>query len=333
MRRSFISCALFLFAIAASAATVPELFQKAKDQFRLRAYSDALATLEKLERESEKPKAQSLRDAMRPGLAFYRGASLAALGREEEARPHFEIYLAHQPSAALDPAIYPKAVIRALEKTKSALVQRDAGPESPTSLASAYRGFPQPPSSPEDRLEDWAEGPVRFLLTSDERQAFSRLTDPVSRSEFLAQFWKSHDPRPESPENELRLEFEKRVAFADSRFTQEETRGALTDRGMVFVLLGPPTWIGRKPLKTGDDVSDNIGVAKSLQPAHNWTEVWHYRRELLPRGVPYHQVDFDFLTRRGYGTNVLQREDQSLKTLEAARRAEPAWFVGNKASR
>jgi hypothetical protein len=49
--------------------------------------------------------------------------------------------------------------------------------------------------------------------------------------------------------------------------------------------------------------------------------------------VPYHQVDFDFLTRRGYGKNVLQREDAGLKTLEAARRAEPAWFVGNKASR
>jgi GWxTD domain-containing protein len=206
---------------------------------------------------------------------------------------------------------------------------------------------------------------MRFLLTSDERQAYARLTDPDSQSEYVSQFWKSHDPKPETAENELRIEFERRVAFADSRFTQDETRGAVTDRGMVFILLGPPTWIGRRPLTTGDDATDNAGLslytrqdvqaaknsggttgqkakamdrfahptAKILEPSHNWQEVWHYRRELLPRAVPYHQVDFDFLTRRGYGKNVLQREDAGLKTLEAARRAEPAWFVGNKASR
>ena len=30
----------------------------------------------------------------------------------------------------------------------------------------------------------------------------------------------------------------------DRQFAQDETPGSLTDRGMVFVLLGAPTWIG-----------------------------------------------------------------------------------------
>jgi hypothetical protein len=53
--------------------------------------------------------------------------------------------------------------------------------------------------------------------------------------------------------------------------------------------------------------------------ASNWREVWHYRRELLPGGVPYQQVDFEFITRKGYGTNVLQRDSAALTTLDAAR--------------
>ena len=52
----------------------------------------------------------------------------------------------------------------------------------------------------------------------------------------------------------------------------------------------------------------------------NWREVWHSYRELLPAGVPYQQVDFDFITRKGYGKNVMQRNADVLNTLEAARK-------------
>jgi hypothetical protein len=60
---------------------------------------------------------------------------------------------------------------------------------------------------------------------------------------------------------------------------------------------------------------------KILDSAANWREVWHYRRELLPKGVPYQQVDFEFITRHGYGKNVLQRDPAPLAALEAARKA------------
>ena len=46
--------------------------------------------------------------------------------------------------------------------------------------------------------------------------------------------------------------------------------------------------------------------------AANWREIWHYRRELLPSGVPYQQVDLEFITRKGYGKNVLQRDSAAL---------------------
>jgi GWxTD domain-containing protein len=203
--------------------------------------------------------------------------------------------------------------------------------------------------------ETWADGPVRHLLTAQERRDFEALSTAAARSEFVTAFWKARDLRPETADNEFREEFEKRVSFADSRFTQEETRGAMTDRGMVFILLGPPTYVGRKPLTTGDDTSDatslsrhrasDVRVAAESEvprkgttaaraarkdavsgpgtrvndPASSWREVWHYRRENLPKRVPYLQVDFEFVTKRGYGQNVLQRESNILDTLERAK--------------
>jgi GWxTD domain-containing protein len=357
MRRISQLSFLFSFLLVGSllsASPLPQLFQKAKDQFRLGAYADALVTLSKIETEGEQPENQAYRAPLRPGIAFYRGACLAALGRDPEARAEFQVFLAFCPTVSLDPGMYPKKVISLLEETRRELKRPNETqpPAEDGSIAAAYQAYVRSSGGRQPELgEDWADGPVRYLLTSDERRAFSQMFNPVNRSEFVTAFWKARDPRPETEENEFREEFEKRVAFADSHFTEDELRGSLTDRGMAFVLLGPPTYVGRRPIRAGEDANAPSGdsrysrndmnmalagggassfmkydqmtgpVSKMLEPSSNWREVWHYRRELLPRGLPYLQVDLEFFTRRGYGKNVLQRDAVALNALDAARKA------------
>lgn len=342
----------------ARAASLPELLQKAKEEFRSGSFADALKTLAEIEVESGKPGLEKDRALLEPIVAFYRGASYASLGKKAEARANFTIFLKHQPNASLDASLYSKKVIAALEDARRALPREEP---SDASLETAYATFAPPPTAgaAETPGPEWAEGPVRYVLGPSERQDYGRLSDAASRSAFVVDFWQKRDPTPETPGNEARAEFEKRVAFADSRFTQRETRGSLTDRGMVFVLLGPPTYVGRKPLGTGEDASDPSGLSTSrssdarvaaasggsrsegnrsggaavaraadavsgpgrtiTDAASNWREVWHYRKERLPAGVPYLQVDFEFVTKRGYGENVLQRDSQALDTLERAK--------------
>lgn len=333
-----------------AAATLPELFQKAKEDFRFGSYAVALATLEALERESGQPAHEAERASLRPGLLFYRGASLAALGRQGEARGVFEEFLSLQPNTKLDPAFYPRSVIATFESARASL--REPRPPETSGLAEAYRAFRRPnPGTAEEAGENWAEGPVGRLLTAEEKRSFVRLQDPVERSEFVANFWRVRDPKPETEENEFREEFEKRIAFADSRFAQDEVRGSLTDRGMAFLLMGPPSYSGRKPLRTGDDAADSSGLSrftrseartasqgggsntdrqarieqvsgpgsKVQDAAANWVEVWHYLRENLPRGVPYQEVILEFVTKTGYGRDVLQRDANVLASLERAR--------------
>ena len=51
----------------------------------------------------------------------------------------------------------------------------------------------------------------------------------------------------------------------------------------------------------------------------NRVETWHYRREVLPKAVPFQQVDFQFVTKQGYGDDVLQRDSNVVNTLTAAK--------------
>jgi GWxTD domain-containing protein len=374
MRRYLVSL-LFLAAISASAATLPTLFYKAKEQFRMANYSESLKTLDLLQEEADKPGNEAARSQLAPGLAFYRGACYAALGRADEARASLEAFLAYEPNPKLDPSLYPKKVIAAVEEARKDLQKAPKpapasgaapAPENPAetgAFAASYRAFKYEAPESDGADDNWADGPVRYLLTSEQREEYQRLSTLAERSEFIVDFWKAHDPTPDTPENEFRREFEKRVAYADQRLGQGETRGSLTDRGMLFVLLGPPTWAGRKPIAIGEDTADpqgmvryttldaagalkgaNANVAAILAtmsgPANtlpesdtSWREVWHYRRELLPRSVSYLQVDFLFVTKRGYGSEVLQRDEVALATIEAAKTATRTPALAEKAKR
>jgi GWxTD domain-containing protein len=367
-RRTAAAVLSLLFALCASAATLPELFTKAKEQFKIGNYKEALAAVEQLDAESAKPGMEAERQKILPGLLFYKAASLAALGKADEAEAVFESFLSYQPNARLDPALYPPKVIAALDAARKASgpAPESARPAETGVIATAYRAFQAPGSKPSVEMgEDWAKGPAKYLLSSSQRQDFERLSDSLARSEFIAVFWKAHDPKPETPENEYRDEFEKRVAFADVRFNQDETRGSLTDRGMVFILLGPPTYNGRKPLSASDESGaadssgqSRYGRAEQSMAAHapagnsktaqmnevygegasvgrsasNWIETWHYLRAELPKTVPNQELATQFVTKEGYGKNVLQRDAIVLTALDRAKKASSSGDSSNAGS-
>src|SRR5262245_3760009 len=87
----------------------------------------------------------------------------------------------------------------------------------------------------------WREGPVRYLLTRDEDLAYRRLETKEARAAYIDHFWESRDPDASTPDNEFRDLFYRRVAFAVRAFTTESTKpGWKTDRGKIYILLGPP---------------------------------------------------------------------------------------------
>lgn len=97
-------------------------------------------------------------------------------------------------------------------------------------------------SGPAVRLDPESEEfyrSARLIMTSDENKIFRRLPDAESRREFIADFWDKRDPDPETDVNEYKAEFESRVEYANRRF-REGGPGMNTDRGRVYIFMGPP---------------------------------------------------------------------------------------------
>ncbi|MCU0222599.1 MAG: GWxTD domain-containing protein [Acidobacteria bacterium] len=97
----------------------------------------------------------------------------------------------------------------------------------------------------EDATRDWDEGPVRYLMTRSEARLFRSQETAPERIAFIRNFWERRDPDPRTPQNEARLGFWQRVAEANGQFTGSGKPGWKTDRGKIYILLGPPDDIER----------------------------------------------------------------------------------------
>ncbi len=91
----------------------------------------------------------------------------------------------------------------------------------------------------DDPTTEWIEGPVRYLVTRSESRLFRTLETAPERVAFIRAFWERRDPDPRTPQNEARLAFWQRVAAANAQFTGSGKPGWKTDRGKIYILLGP----------------------------------------------------------------------------------------------
>lgn len=92
----------------------------------------------------------------------------------------------------------------------------------------------------DDPTREWSEGPVRYLMNRSETRLFRTFETPAERIAFIRNFWERRDPDPRTPQNEARLVFWQRVSEANTLFTGTARAGWKTDRGKIYILLGPP---------------------------------------------------------------------------------------------
>jgi GWxTD domain-containing protein len=89
---------------------------------------------------------------------------------------------------------------------------------------------------------------LRYIATDDELRDMDRLKTIEEKLAFWASFWKARDPSPETPQNEARDEFYKRVSYANQHFTAG-TQGWRTDMGRIYIKYGQPDEVVRNPFR------------------------------------------------------------------------------------
>jgi GWxTD domain-containing protein len=124
---------------------------------------------------------------------------------------------------------------------------------------------------------------ARLIMTNEEKDIFNHLPDLKSREEFIRDFWAKRDPDPDTEENEFKVEFFDRIEYANHHFI-EGIPGWKTDRGRIFIYLGPPDRIDQRPFINTPSVKGLI-----------W---WGYFR---------YQLGVEFVDTKGDGSYVINR--------------------------
>lgn len=148
--------------------------------------------------------------------------------------------------------------------------------------------------------EEWRRGPEKFLISDEEGKAWKAVTTDAAAAAFIDLFWARRDPTVGTPRNEFREEFLARVRYADGSFVEKRRRGALTDRGQVYILLGPPE------SGTRDSMTMSGPSAMSSASARNADSViWTWSRETaVALGVPKLSATFTQIV----GSDVFSRD-------------------------
>lgn len=87
---------------------------------------------------------------------------------------------------------------------------------------------------------------LKEFIPDKEFKMINQMPDSAKEGWFK-QFWSERDPTPKTEKNELQEEFYRRIDFSNNQFTVNalDKEGWTTDRGGIYIKLGPPTDVER----------------------------------------------------------------------------------------
>ncbi len=92
-----------------------------------------------------------------------------------------------------------------------------------------------------ERYKDWKKSPeFVFLATDAEQKEWKKIATDEDADRFIQLFWARRDPDLKTPVNEYKIGFDQLVKEADGLFAMPRLRGALTERGKAYVVIGKP---------------------------------------------------------------------------------------------
>ncbi|CUU08754.1 GWxTD domain-containing protein [Candidatus Kryptobacter tengchongensis] len=142
-------------------------------------------------------------------------------------------------------------------------------------LASEYAGMSEAELDKEFAI-------ARYIATPEEINRYKQLKGEEAKRKFLTEFWKKRDPDKSTAVNEMKIEYFKRVEYANQHFTVGNKEGWKTDRGRVYIMYGPPDEYERHP---------NEVDSKPY-------EIWYYHN--IEGGV-----EFVFVDKSGFSDYIL----------------------------
>lgn len=188
--------------------------------------------------------------------------------------------------------------------------------------------------------KDWNKSPeYTCLATEAEQKAWKKITSDEEAALFIQLFWAKRDPDLKTPANEFKVVFDRLVKEADQLFAMPRLRGALTERGKLYILLGPPKTLSRQTGTRMRPLSVQLGQAPPVnEPGTSVGEsivTFLYEAEQLPEWAPMKSFTAQFVVeesrdfvafKNGGAVNSLEIKARAAALRHPdSRRAPPRW--------
>ena len=172
----------------------------------------------------------------------------------------------------------------------------------------------------------WLNEEVPYIITNAERSAFLALKTDADRDAFIQTFWEIRNPDPNSPTNQFRDEYYRRLAYANDQFGSPGRHdGWRTARGMVYITLGAPQQL--TPYRSSQYLTPlEIWFYQSPSPNHALPPYFYvvfYQRSLNEDYKLYSPM-LDKPERLVQSTNAVNDEAMAIKIIKQDLGAEVA---------
>src|SRR2546430_92503 len=118
--------------------------------------------------------------------------------------------------------------------------------------------------------QKWVDEDVVYIITDAERLAFQQINSDEGREQFIERFWARQNPAPGQAPNPFKEEHYRRIAYANEHFAAS-VPGWKTDRGRIYIVLGPPDEIESHPkVVSYQRTPEGGGGTTSVYPFERW---------------------------------------------------------------
>ena len=159
-----------------------------------------------------------------------------------------------------------------------------------------------------DEYVQFGKGPAQWLMTSSEQAQWKNVKTDDDAKKFIDDFWARRGQA-------FKAEFDARVKYADEHFPQGRTKGSMTDRGHVLIVMGGPAKVqrsGAPAANTAPRINPNSSpdVTEDTADRVRARQAWTYELAKTPN-LPMPTLDVAFVDTLNNGEWRLERTRNS----------------------
>jgi GWxTD domain-containing protein len=139
---------------------------------------------------------------------------------------------------------------------------------------------------------------IRFEATSKEVDILEDVEGDEARVDAWNCFWRMRDPAPTTPTNEALQEYFRKVQIANDTWTSALRPGYLSDRGRVYITIGPPDEIRNEPMPQSSRAFEVWTYLRYNFQIAFVDDIGFNNYQLHPESIPLYQRELSLVERR-----------------------------------